>query len=248
MSSEARSRVVVLAGGRGRRLRPISTVIPKPLIPVGEVPILEVLLRLLAAQGFRDVILSLGYLGELVRAFVAAREERFRDLRLSFVQEETPLGTAGALSLLPPGSGAVGVLNGDILTDLDFAAMRRFHDEGGAALTVAVCRRPFTIPFGVVETDGESHAVVAYREKPETEAAVSMGAYWLSAATLERLRPGEHRDMPNLVCELIAAGERVLAFPWNGTWADVGTPGTAEDAERLASRLLEKAAQPSSRA
>src|SRR5690242_8465325 len=159
---------IVLAGGKGTRLRPFTHVFPKPLMPLGEaepMPILEVVLRQLARFGFRDVEIITGYLTELIEAF-CGNGRRF-GTRIGYRRELSPLGTAGGLTLVERPDEPALVLNGDILTTLDFAAMYAFHRESGAAATIASYPRRVRIDFGVLEFAGAPHVLTGYREKPE---------------------------------------------------------------------------------
>lgn len=227
---------VVLAGGRGRRLEPFTSMFPKPLVPVGERPVLEVILGQLAREGFDDVSISLGYLGELVEAYLrAAADPVLRRART--VREATPLGTAGALSVLDAdaiGSAGVLVVNGDVLTDLRFSEVVATHRNQGAAMTIAVQRRSFPVELGVVETsaDGRVHGLV---EKPifEADCAIGVNVYGPAAVTIARR--GGRVDFDEVVQELLAAGETVAVHRFDGFWADIGREDDHRRAQELAS-------------
>jgi NDP-sugar pyrophosphorylase family protein len=214
-------RAVILAGGRGTRLAPYTTVIPKPLLPVGDKPILEIIFRQLAAAGFDHVTLSLGYMSVYFRTFLAQHRSLQRLLKIDFVEEEEPTGTAGSLASVPGLTGTFLVMNGDILTNLDYRALVRAHDESGAALTIAAHQKSVKIDLGILEVDATGK-LTGYVEKPTLHYPVSMGIYVYSASVLRHITPGEHLDFPNLVLRLVKAGETVRAWANEATWLDLG--------------------------
>ncbi len=220
---------VILAGGKGRRLRPYTTVLPKPLMPLGEMPIIEVVLRQLAASGFRQVTVAVGYLAELLMAYCGNGSKYGLDL--SYSREETPLGTAGPLALidgLRQGESFL-VMNGDVLTTLDFAALAARHRASGAAATIATHQRQQQINYGIIESD-DADRVTAYIEKPQYHYQVSMGVYVLTPAVLDFVPRGQYLDLPDLVRTLMAAGRPVLAYPFDGYWLDIGRHDDYEQA------------------
>jgi NDP-sugar pyrophosphorylase family protein len=215
-------KAVILAGGRGRRLRPYTTVLPKPLMPLGDLPIIEVVLRQLASHGFDNVTMAVGYLAELLMAY-CGDGSKF-GVRLGYSKEDIPLGTAGPLALidgLRQGETFL-VMNGDVLTTLDLGAMLRQHQATGAAATIATHRRANQINYGIIETEGGNGRVTAYIEKPTYEYRVSMGIYMLEPAVLDFVVPGDYLDLPDLVRGLMAAGQLVMAYPFDGYWLDIG--------------------------
>jgi len=220
---------VILAGGKGRRLRPYTTVLPKPLMPLGEMPIIEVVLRQLAASGFRQVTVAVGYLAELLMAYCGNGSKYGLDL--SYSREETPLGTAGPLALIDglAGGDSFLVMNGDVLTSLDFAALVQRHQASGAAATIATHQRQQQINYGIIESD-DADRVTAYIEKPQYHYQVSMGVYVLTPAVLEYIPRGHYLDLPDLVRTLMAAGRPVLAYPFDGYWLDIGRHDDYEQA------------------
>jgi NDP-sugar pyrophosphorylase family protein len=214
---------IVLAGGKGTRLRPFTHVFPKPLMPLGEaepMPILEVVLRQLARFDFRDVTIITGYLTELIEAF-CGNGRRF-GTRLDYRREVTPLGTAGGLVLLDRPREPVLVLNGDILTTLDFARMAAFHRSQGARATIASFPRTVRIDFGVLEFANDPHVLAGYREKPEFSFQVSMGLYMLDPVAWDYLAPGRELTMPELLEAMRADGHPVHCFRQDCTWLDIG--------------------------
>src|SRR5579864_8558590 len=157
-------RTVILAGGKGVRLQPFTINFPKPLVPLGDIPIVEVLIRRLIAFGLTDITLTLGHLAALIKAYFDHRKELTRQLTLSFVEEDDPTGTAGSLALVPGLTDTFLVMNGDLLTDLNFDDLVSFHRREKAALTIAAHRRMVKIDFGLLEF-GDNHRVTGYREK-----------------------------------------------------------------------------------
>jgi NDP-mannose synthase len=227
-------RAVILAGGLGTRLRPYTTVIPKPLVPVGDRPVLEHIMRSLYASGVRKLDLCVSHLGELIRVYLS-QLTLARDMELAFHWEDEPLGTAGALRRVPALNDTFIVMNGDILTTLDYRELVEFHRERKAALTIAMRHTRVDVDLGVIETsDG---FVTGYREKPSLDYDVSMGIYVYDERALRYL-PAGSCQFPELVLRLVAAGERVAAYRANGVeWFDIGT---LEEHERAA-REFERA-------
>ncbi len=216
-------RAVILAGGKGQRLRPYTTVLPKPLMPIGDMPILEVVLRQLKRAGITRITMAVGHLAELLQAFFGDGKRLGLSIDYSF--EDRPLGTVGPLTLIPDlrGDGTFLMMNGDLLTTLDFDNLIRRHRETGAAATIATYRRNVKIDFGVIESDAD-HFLTGYVEKPSFDYRVSMGIYCFDARVLDLLEPNQYRDFPDLVKSLLARGERVASYPFEGYWLDIGRP------------------------
>lgn len=224
-------RAVILAGGLGTRLRPYTMILPKPLVPIGERPILELILRRLAAAEINTVDLCVGHLGDLIRVYFEQGTALPAGLQLNWHWEDEPLGTAGALSTIPDLNGTFIAMNGDVLTNLDLRRLIDFHHEQEAALTIAMHRQTVPIQLGVIEhSDG---LIKAYREKPTHHYDVSMGIYVYEPRALEHLPDGACQ-FPDLVQRLLDAGERVAGFESTAEWYDIGTFGEYERAlERL---------------
>jgi NDP-sugar pyrophosphorylase family protein len=227
-------KTLILAGGRGVRLRPLTYSIPKPLLPIGEKPILEEIIERLRAQGLREFVVAVGYRAELIETYF--RDGAQLGVRIEYVREAEPLGTAGPLSLvrdhcaLPPDQPLL-VMNGDILTDLDMSALATAHRTSGVALTVAT--RDFTLqhPYGVLQiVDGK---VTSIREKPAVTDTVSAGVYALDTAALKYVPAGTFFDMPDLINALVAAGETVGAYAFDGAWLAIDGLDQLEDATRI---------------
>ncbi len=220
-------KAVILAGGKGRRLRPYTTVLPKPLMPLGDMPIIEVVLRQLAACGFDQVTVAVGYLAELMMAY-CGDGSKF-GLNLSYSREEEPLGTAGPLALIEGLDDTFLVMNGDVLTTLDFRALVQRHCASGAAATIATHQRQQQINYGIIESD-EHHQVSAYIEKPTYRYQVSMGIYVLEPAVLDFVPRGQYLDLPDLARQLMTADRPVMAYPFDGYWLDIGRHDDYEQA------------------
>jgi NDP-sugar pyrophosphorylase family protein len=231
-------RAIILAGGRGARLAPYTTVIPKPLLPVGDLPILEIVLRQLASAGIDHVTLTLGYMSTYFRAFLAQHRYLNQLLRIDFIDEEKPTGTAGSLASVPGLDGTFLVMNGDILTNLDYRDLIDSHRKSKAALTIAAHRKLVKIDLGVLETDAAG-SVTNYIEKPTKDYAVSMGIYVYEARVLEWIQPGAYLDFPDLVLKLIGAGQKVHTFANDAEWLDLGRP---EDLQRASEIFQEREA------
>jgi NDP-mannose synthase len=214
-------RAAILAGGKGTRLRPYTTVLPKPLLPIGERPILELIISQLAKAGFTHIDLLVGHLGELIRAYFEEWEGRPADVELHYHWEDEPLGTAGALRNLPQDERPVLVMNGDILTTLDYGELVRYHTEHEAVLTIATHRKQVNLALGVIEDDGEG-LVTGYVEKPTLNYEVSMGCYVYSPVAVAHIPAGRF-DFPDLVLKLVEAGEPVCGYHFDGAWFDIGT-------------------------
>ena len=229
-------RAVILAGGLGTRLRPYTTVIPKPLVPIGDRPVLEHIIRSLVRSGVDHIDLCVNHLGELILIYLANSDVP-PEVRLAFHWEREPLGTAGALATVPDLEGSFIVVNGDVLTTLDYRALFEHHKKQGAALTVAMHGKRVNIDLGVIESD--NGFVNNYIEKPSLLYEVSMGAYVYDERALAYLPPGVCQ-FPDLVLKLLEAGERVAAFKSDADWYDIGTVGEYERASADVERNPEK--------
>lgn len=227
-------KTVILAGGKGSRLVPYTTVFPKPLVPVGDVPIIDLVLRQLRHSGAREVTLAVGHLAELIMAYCGDGSQY--DLSITYTREHEPLGTIGPLSLIPDLGEPFLVLNGDVLTDLDYGALQRFHRSSGAVATVACYRRPVPIDKAVVEIDDQQR-IVDYREKPTLHQLVAMGLYVFEPDALRLILPGVRMDAPDLIRLLIERGARVQAYIFEGYWLDIGVPSDYHQAISDASEV-----------
>jgi NDP-mannose synthase len=225
-------KTVILAGGKGTRLAPYTTIFPKPLVPIGDRPILEIIIRQLANQGFGDILLSVGYLGELIEAYFQNGHRNIPGLELDYFRESQPLGTAGSLAMIPGlEQDSFLAMNGDILTTLNYKALVERHRQSQAALTIAMHRKDISIDLGVLETNGFGD-LISYREKPLYSFDVSMGVYVYEPRVLRYIPKGQYMDFPDLVQLLLKMGEKVSGFQSQDYWLDIGRHEDYEIAQR----------------
>jgi len=223
-------KAVVLAGGKGTRLRPYTTVFPKPMVPVGDHPILEIILRKLAREGFREVTLSVGYLSQLIRAYFDQVHDGLETLDISYVLEKNPTGTAGALRLIPNLDETFLMMNGDLLTTLPFPELIDYHRKKGAILTIATHPKEVNIDLGVLESDDDDR-ITAYTEKPTLRYRVSMGVYVVEPAAVQYVPENEYFDFPTLVQTLLDAKQPVVGYRSDHYWLDIGRHEDYEEAQ-----------------
>lgn len=222
-------KAVILAGGKGTRLAPYTNILPKPLMPIGDMPIMEMLLWQMQRSGVREIVLAVGHLSELLRTFFNEGEKW--GVHISYSYEDAPLGTAGPLSLVDGLTETFLVTNGDVMTTLDLGELFAFHKEQGGTATIAVHQRQVKINLGVVQMDG-GNDITGYIEKPSYDYTVSMGIYVFEPRVLQYIPHNEYLDFPDLVLKLIAAGEKVIAYPFDGYWKDLGNAGDYEQAAK----------------
>lgn len=219
---------LVMAGGLGTRLRPLTESMPKPMLPVGGRPLMELIIDQLRGIGVHKVNVATHYQADKI-------VEHFGDgsafgVTIEYVREENPLGTGGALGLMAPPDDPVLVINGDILTDVDFRAMHGYHQDHRAAMTVAVRRYEVQVPYGVVECDGPN--LRALREKPEISFLVNAGIYLLEPHVYQYVPPNERFNMTDLIEKLLANGETVVSYPVREYWLDIGQHADYERAQK----------------
>jgi len=219
---------VVLAGGKGTRLAPYTNVLPKPLMPIGNMPILEVLLHQMKAAGIDEVVLTVGHLAGLLEAFFKDGRQFGLNIRYSF--EEHPLGTAGPLALVSGLNDAFLVCNGDVLTTLNLKDLIKFHRAQGGVATIAMHHRQVKINLGVIQSNG-GHEILGYVEKPTMDYTVSMGIYVFEPAVLKFIQQDQYLDFPDLVQKLLASGEKVYGYRFDGYWQDLGNPDDYQQAQ-----------------
>ncbi|MEW5757417.1 MAG: sugar phosphate nucleotidyltransferase [Pseudomonadota bacterium] len=212
-------KAVILAGGKGTRLRPLTTVFPKPLVPLGNKPILEILLRQLQRYELKDITICTGYLSELIMA-VCGDGSRF-GLNITYTKEDAPLGTAAPLAALESPTDPIIVMNGDLLTTLNYRNMIEFHKAQNADLTIGIYPREVKIDFGVVEMN-ERCEFTGFKEKPTYHYDVSMGVNVISRKALSLIKPNQYLDMPDLVLKVHQSGGKVSCYREQCYWLDIG--------------------------
>jgi NDP-mannose synthase len=232
-------KAIILAGGKGTRLAPYTKILPKPLMPIGDMPILEVLLRQLKRSGVNDVILTVGHLADLLCAFFGDGH-RF-GLNIEYSLEEHPLGTAGPLSLIKGLEETFLVMNGDVLTTLDFLSLISYHKAKGGIGTIAAHSRNVRVDLGVIQTNQENE-IIGYIEKPTYNLYVSMGVYIFEPGVLKYIDYNQYLDLPDLILKLLSNNELVMSYPYDGYWMDLGRVDdyerAVEDFEELRTEFL----------
>lgn len=213
---------VILAGGKGTRLAPYTAVFPKPLVPIGDYPAVEILVRQLHAAGFRRLVFATGHLSELLRAYFHRHHLIQKGVEFHWIREDEPLGTAAPLGLIEEFPENALVLNGDLFTTMDFSRFFRDHTESRCALTVAAHTRKVGLNLGVLSREGDR--VTEYREKPSYTFDVSMGIYGVSRRVLDFIPRNQRMDFPELVNILLRRGEKVRCVNPECRWLDIGNP------------------------
>lgn len=233
-------KAVVLAGSKGTRLAPYTYILPKPMMPIGDHAILEVLLGQISRAGIKEVTLAVGHLAGLMESYF--KDGSQYDLKIAYAHETKPLGTAGPLALIEGLTDTFLVCNGDILTLLDINQLVNFHKDQKALCTIASHQRTHKINLGVIEDEIDSKWVSGYIEKPSLNFLVSMGMYVFEPGVLDFIPKGEYFDFPNLVNTLLSANEKVAFFPYEGYWRDLGNTddflAANEDFESMRSQFL----------
>lgn len=220
-------KVIILAGGKGTRLKPYTVTIPKPLVPIGDHPILEIVIRRFKKSGFRDIVLSVNHMSELIKSYFG--DGRKLGVNISYSLEDQPLGTAGPLALVKsPGDDFI-VINGDILTDVDFSKLVRYHKTGGQTATLVSFEKEVPVDLGTLELGGKC-IVKRYIEKPTLKYNASAGIYVFKKKVLGYITKGCRMDLPELIMKLLRDGEEVRAYEHEGLWFDIGSPSDYEEA------------------
>ncbi|MBI5330958.1 MAG: nucleotidyltransferase family protein [Betaproteobacteria bacterium] len=231
-------RAIVLAGGKGTRLRPYTVVLPKPLMPIGEYPILEVVVRQLVRHGFDHITMAVNHQAELIRAYFTDGSKW--NVRIDYSQETQPLGTIAPLRLIQDLPEHFLVMNGDVLTDLDFSSFHHRHSSENRLFTISSHKRVQKIDYGVLDCN-ESGLLRAFQEKPSTHYEVSMGIYMASRNILEYV-PNTPYGFDNLMLDLLSAKRPVNIAPFDGYWLDIGRPDdymqAIEEFESMKPRFL----------
>ncbi|ENN84219.1 putative mannose-1-phosphate guanyltransferase [Rhizobium freirei PRF 81] len=225
-------KAIVMAGGKGTRLQPFTASFPKPLVPLGDMPVLELLLRQLKAAGVEEVILAVNHLHHLIRAFCG--DGSAFGLNIDYVLEDTPLGTAGPIAAVLDRAGENFIVtNGDLLTNFSIPEMAQKHQDSGASASIAVYERKVNIDFGLIEVDDHMR-LTGYREKPSYSHLVSMGLYILNRDSVAPyLEVGVHLDMPQLMQSLQHSGRTVQCQRQDCVWLDIGRPDDYASAQQM---------------
>ena len=223
-------KAVIQAGGKGTRLRPYTLVLPKPLMPVGGGPVIEMLIKWLRRNGVEEAYVTTGYLGHLIQAVCGDGAQW--DMRIQYSEEPEPLGTVGALRLVQDRLRETFLmLNGDIIADLDLRAFRQSHAESGAMVTVAVARKGVRVDLGVIESRGGY--VTGFREKPTLEYLVSMGVYCMQPAVIDLIPRGVPFGFDDLMHLMLEREHPIHIYEHHGIWMDIGRPDDYREAQRL---------------
>ncbi len=220
-------RAVIMAGGQGTRLRPYTLALPKPLMPIGRFPILEIIIRQLAATGFDRITMAVNHQAEVIKAFF--QDGSRWNLHIDYVLEHRPLGTMGPLRLIDDLPENFLVMNGDVLTDLDFAAFYDQHCQSKAPFTIASKIREQKIDYGVLEV-GHDGVLTGFREKPQEIFQVSMGIYMVHHGIIERIPENQAYGFDSLMLDLLAQHIPAHVIPYDGQWLDIGRPEDYEQA------------------
>jgi len=223
-------KAIILAGGRGTRLAPYTAVFPKPLMPVDGMPILEVIVRQLAHFGIRDLIFTVSRQSEPLLSAYFGNGTKY-GVDISYSKEASPLGTAGPLSSIPGLPETFLVMNGDILTALNYLKLIRFHRRHGGAVTIAMSQKTIQLELGVMEFN-RAYRLTRYIEKPAPHYSVSMGVYVFEKSVLGWIPSEKYLDFPDLIQKLIKAGEKVFCFPSKDFWLDIGRHEDYEEAQK----------------
>lgn len=213
-------KAVILAGGMGTRLRPYTTVFPKPLVPIGDKPILEIVIEQLANNGIKEIIMAVGHLAELIKAYFGSGEKF--GVKIKYSREDKPLGTAGPLGVFREELNETFLLmNGDILTDLRYSEFIEFHKKSNVIATIGITKRNVDIDYGVLELNSEQN-ISKWIEKPTIDYLVSMGIYVLEPKAIEHIPKDTKYDLPQLVIDLVNSNEKVKGYMFDGYWLDIG--------------------------
>ncbi|MDH8678587.1 sugar phosphate nucleotidyltransferase [Fusibacter bizertensis] len=228
-------RAIIMAGGKGERLRPYTTVIPKPLMPIGNVAILEVVIIRLKNAGFEKITIAVGYLGNLIEAYVGDGS-RF-GVQIDFVYENKPLSTIGPLAYISNLNETFLVTNGDVLTDISYEELLSFHKKVGANATIATYKRNVKIDFGVL-TYNDEFCIDGFIEKPEYNYNVSMGVYIFEPSILDYIEKGKPYGVDSLVLDMVEKKDKIFSYLFEGYWLDIGRP---DDYEIAINKFLSEA-------
>lgn len=221
-------KAVILAGGKGTRLRPYTTVIPKPLVPIGEKAIIEVLLTQLYKNNVDEIFVCVNHFAELIKAFLG--DGKKYGIKINYSLETTELGTVAPLKLLKNLPDNFLVMNGDLLTDLNFGELYKYHMNKSANLTIATYSRDTKIDFGVIKSNPNDKCVIEFIEKPVYKFEVSMGVYVMNHKVLDLIPNNIHFGFDDLIHYLLKSDLQINTFLYNGYWLDIGRPDDYEKA------------------
>lgn len=227
-------RAVILAGGKGTRLKPYTVALPKPLVPVGDMPILEIIIRQLVKHGFHHITITLNHMAEIIKAFFGDGAKW--NIKIDYTTESKPLSTMGPLTLIPDLPEDFLVLNGDVLTDLDFTSFENYHILNRNNFTIAAHRRVEMIDYGVLGTNKDNR-LIRFDEKPSSEFLVSMGIYMVNKKVVTLVPENTFFGFDHLMKKLIEKSAYPSVYEYNGYWLDIGRP---DDYEKATHDLKEK--------
>ena len=223
-------KAVILAGGKGVRLYPYTSILPKPLMPIDEYPILEIVIRQLKKSGFNKITICVGHLASLIRAYFGSGDKL--GLKIKYSEEESPLGTAGPLSLIEDLDENFLLMNGDILTNLDYKDIFEKHIKSKSIATIAICERKVPISLGIIKFDKNKN-VIDYIEKPNLTHYVSMGIYVFKRNILKYISKNKFLNLPDLIKILIEKNEKINSYLFRGKWLDIGRPEDYKEAVEI---------------
>ena len=221
-------KAVILAGGEGKRLRPYTHILPKPLLPIWETPIIEIIIKRLKEKGIKDFFILTNYKSDLFEIILGNGSKL--GVNITYLKEKTQLGTAGPLKNLEENlDGNFIVINGDVLTDLDFGELLKFHEDNNSLITITIKKEKIRLDYGMIKSEG--HYVTGWDEKPVIEADISTGIYVLNSSIIKYIEKDEKIDMPDLIKRIIGLGvSKILKFIYEGKWIDIGRIENYEEA------------------
>jgi len=228
-------RAIILAGGEGTRLKPYTTVIPKPLVPVGNRTILEILISRLKKCGITELTICVNHLAELIMSYFGNGNKL--GVKIEYSIEKKPLGTVAPIKMIKNLPENFLVMNGDLLTDLDFRKLYNYHLENKSLITIATYKRTEKVDFGVIEIDKSKNIVLDFKEKPEYELNVSMGVYVLNKKVLNKIPFNKQFGFDDLMLTLLNKKQTIKVYPYNGYWLDIGRPDDYEKANEEIEKL-----------
>ena len=229
-------RAIILAGGKGTRLKPYSIALPKPLVPVGETPILEIIIKQLISNGFDHITLAVNHMADIIEAFFGDGSKW--NIKIDYSLEETPLSTMGPLTLIDNLTDNFLIMNGDILTDLDFKGLYDNHVDNGNIFTISSHKREQVNEYGVLEVDQNSY-LTGFYEKPVTQFVVSMGIYIANKSILNYIPYNSAYGFDHLMLDLLADKKPVSVEMFEGYWLDIGRPDDYERACNDIDKIIE---------